>query len=407
MPNVQSQNNNISVNVSGGYNSGTVKVINDMSQYYANKAKEWAISEDAVEGSNHSSKYYAEQAQTAYDNLEANIDTLTEESIEEITTVKDNAIEEINETKVNVIIGASDIPLAFGAWSETPMGDNWLKVDSDGKTVSKADYPKLWTLLTNILDGNMSSSDINVCTPEQYEEWQEAETEETAADIEYSLAHYYVVDVIAETIKLPKLVSKNRIIGCNEVPVIGEANTKGGCYIIYNTGRYEEYQFVLRLEKATKTVSGSTKNYHKVTQWNDSTTVLTPTSETTGGLTKLSVSITSTLTNALKDNKHSHIFVKCASLIDSEGDVDISNASAFMLYPAYCECFEDTDDYNCCFRIYDEQYPSEREINYNKLPDCIPTGETETYLMAELSGYVPAPDIEDYNGDYRLYIKVA
>lgn len=396
----------ISVNVTVPASNGGIEVANNQAKYWSDKSKAWAISDELVDNTDYSSKYYANQAKESYEDLADDIEDLTTSSVNTIETAKNNAIDEINETKTQIIVGSSDIPLAYGAWSELPMGENWLKVDSDGKTVLKTDYPKLWVLLKNILDGSLNCSDIGVCTTEQYQEWEESITEDNIAEITYQLAHYYVLDEENGTIQLPKLIDESRLIGAKKVPVIADANSYGGCYIIYNNGDYEEFQFIARLEAATKTVSGQTVNYHKVTQWNDPTEVYTLTTDTSNGYTKKILSAIGQFSYEMVSTKY-RVFIDYALLDDSEEDVGLNNVTKQGMYPGFCVCVNDTEKYNFCIRAYDGEYTYTNDKNGNKLPGCIPTGYDESYLISHIYGKVLVPDIEDYNGEYRLYIKVA
>ena len=399
MPRVQSQDNNISVSVTGSASAGSVRATNSQAEYWADKSKAWAISDELVDNTDYSSKFYANQSKEAYENLADDIGDLTEESLATIEDAKNNAINEIY-TQI------SDIPLAYGAWSELPMGENWLKVDSDGKTVLKTDYPKLWVLLKNILDGSLSCSEIGVISATEYDEIVSGATEEDLPFILDKLAYYYVLDLANETIQIPKLVDPRRLIGCKRAVVAADANNAGGCYLIYNNGEYEEYSFIARLEKATRTVNGQSVAYHKVTQWDDPTTEFTLTPVSEHSWTKIYTGGSADFTNKLRNAK-GNTYINYAFKVDPEGEVDIGNIKAQSGYPNYEISNRDTEGFDFSIRVYDDRYTYTGDIIGEKLEDCIPDGETEAFLISEVYGTVHVPNIADYNGEYRLYIKVA
>jgi hypothetical protein len=116
MVDVSSQNNSVSINVSTGGNSASIKATPDMAQYYSEKSREWAISNRIVDNIDYSSKYYAEKSKESeakaenyersviekYNSFvevsnqaEAEFQTLRDDSISQINTVASSGISDI------------------------------------------------------------------------------------------------------------------------------------------------------------------------------------------------------------------------------------------------------------------------------------------------------------------------
>ena len=107
MVDVNTQNKTISVNVSSSGVSSNVSASGDASQYYSEKAREWAISNRIVDGVDYSSKYYAGSAnqsalnaqsfaQSALETLN-NVDNKVQEATENIEIQKQDVITEIED----------------------------------------------------------------------------------------------------------------------------------------------------------------------------------------------------------------------------------------------------------------------------------------------------------------------
>lgn len=110
MPRVRPQSNNIKISVSTQQTDNTVsakttdgtnpvKASNSMAEYWSNKSKEWAISENIVDGEDYSSKHYAEQSKESYDGIEVLVDGFSETVI----SATNAAVNVVNETKNDAI----------------------------------------------------------------------------------------------------------------------------------------------------------------------------------------------------------------------------------------------------------------------------------------------------------------
>lgn len=116
MVDVSSQNNSVSINVSSGGNSASIKATPDMAQYYSEKSREWAISNRIVDNTDYSSKYYAEkskESETKAENYERSVIEKYNSYVEvsnqaetELQTLKDDSISQINTVTSS---GISDI----------------------------------------------------------------------------------------------------------------------------------------------------------------------------------------------------------------------------------------------------------------------------------------------------------
>ena len=106
MIDVSSQNNSVSINVSSGGNSASIKATPDMAQYYSEKSREWAISNRIVDNIDYSSKYYAEkskESEAKTENYERSVIEKYNSFVEvsnqaetELQTLRDNSISQIN-----------------------------------------------------------------------------------------------------------------------------------------------------------------------------------------------------------------------------------------------------------------------------------------------------------------------
>ena len=195
------ENNTIRVRVTGsGQNAGAIRATNDRSEFWSNKAKDWAISDEMVDNTDYSSKHYAQETRNIYENATGEITALSSASINDIesfaNSAKEQAIRDINIAKGQAILGNPEIPVCFGAYSDVPLGDNWVGVYSDETVLQGNDYPKLYTFLKNVLNGTIYSADIPVCSPEEYNEMLENATDDTYERVKLELAYYYVVDIV-------------------------------------------------------------------------------------------------------------------------------------------------------------------------------------------------------------------
>lgn len=92
----------IRVNVSSVGSKGTAQATNNAAQYWAEKAREWAISDNLVQGIDYSSKYYANIAKSNADSSKANLDSVRD-AAEEVIAAKDNALNDISDAKINTL----------------------------------------------------------------------------------------------------------------------------------------------------------------------------------------------------------------------------------------------------------------------------------------------------------------
>lgn len=116
MVDVSSQNNSVSINVSSGGNSASIKATPDTAQYYSEKSREWATSNRIVDNTDYSSKYYAEkskESEAKAENYERSIIEKYNSFVEisnraetEFETLKNDSILQINEV---TNLGISDI----------------------------------------------------------------------------------------------------------------------------------------------------------------------------------------------------------------------------------------------------------------------------------------------------------
>lgn len=101
MVDVSSRNNRINVNVSSAGNKYSVD-FGTCQEYYDGAAKEWAISDNLVQGIDYSSKYYANIAKSNADSSKANLDSVRD-AAEEVIAAKDNALNDISDAKINTL----------------------------------------------------------------------------------------------------------------------------------------------------------------------------------------------------------------------------------------------------------------------------------------------------------------
>lgn len=397
MPSVQSQDNNISISVKNGTNAGGIRTANNQAEYWSEKSKQWAVGEGVIEDGKYSSKHYAESVSGAATEAVSDINTATTEANTQITNATSSAISQINEAKRQVIFGFGDTPVTYGVYTDMPMGtSNWLSADSDDTEFLAEEYPDFWSLLNETYEGD-TNYDIKICTATEAEEMLDGLTGADLIMAKNKLAYYFIIDTVNATFKLPKCVDNNRCIGNPDIEVKAGESNHGGVYTTSMRGKYFECSPLVRLEKATKTVNGQTVTYHKATQWNDPTEVLTPEIIEQDWRSFYGVSLTASLAEELI-NKLYYTQVYIAKNIGGVGEIKLqicgcaagagllegTTTQATFGVPLYDGSRTDTDGCEC----------------------NIPNGETESYLMYAIEGYTPIPDIADYNLSSKLWIKV-
>ena len=100
MPNAQSTNSTITIKVSSTNSSNPVQSSNSMAQYWSDKSREWAISENIVDGVDYSSKHYAQISSVNADKTSADLVS--------ITSIKAEATEEIQVAGTEVLGSISE-----------------------------------------------------------------------------------------------------------------------------------------------------------------------------------------------------------------------------------------------------------------------------------------------------------
>ena len=108
MVDISSQNNKINVTVTSSGNKGNIATSPDMSMFYTERSREWAISDKKVDNTDYSSKYYANESKKQADISIAKATEVIESgntAVSNIENVRDNAIIDVNTagaTQVNL-----------------------------------------------------------------------------------------------------------------------------------------------------------------------------------------------------------------------------------------------------------------------------------------------------------------
>lgn len=101
MVKVNTNSNTIKVNAASAGRASNLSIGTPQS-YYDGLAKEWAISDNLVQGIDYSSKYYANIAKSNADSSKANLDSVRD-AAEEVIAAKDNALNDISDAKINTL----------------------------------------------------------------------------------------------------------------------------------------------------------------------------------------------------------------------------------------------------------------------------------------------------------------
>lgn len=389
--------NSGNIYVTGGTNAGAVRTANNQAEYWSEKSKQWAVGEGVIEGSNHSSKHYAESVSSTAADAVSNINSTKDEATAQITSATNSAISQINEAKRQVLFGLTEIPVTYGIYTDMPMDmDKWLYANSDDTEFLAEDYPEFWSLLQETLDGE-TDYDIDVCTTSDAADMVSGLSGVDLIMANNKLAYYFIVDNTNNTFKIPKCVRDERCIGKSDIAAIAGQSNHGGVYTTSMRGKYFECSAIVRLEKATKTVSGETVTYHKATQYNNTTTYLTPTEQTINGKTMYGLTLTATLAQELM-NSYYHANIYIGKNVGGEGELDLKICGV-----AHGVGTINSTTTQTTFAV--PMYDGER-TDTDGCAANIPDGETESYLMYTIEGYAEIPDIADYNLNSKLWIKV-
>ena len=389
--------NSGNIYVTGGTNAGAVRTANNQAEYWSNKAKQWAIGDGAIEGNYHSSKHYAEEVSSTATTAVSDINAAKSEANTQITDATNSAISQINEAKRQAIFGFTEVPVTYGIYTDMPVNTNkWISADSDEDEFLAEDYQSFWTLLNETYNGE-TDYDIKVCTAAEAEEMLDGLSGTDLLLAKRNLAYYFIIDTVNATFKLPKCVDDNRCIGKPDITARAGESNHGGVWMTSMRGKYFECSALVRLEKATKTVNGQTVTYHKATQWNDSTEVLTPEVVEVDWRSFYGVTLTATLGQELMNGLYSaKVFL--GKNVGGEGELNLQicgNAKGVGLLEGT------TTQATFGIPLYDGS-----RTDTDGCEDNIPSGETESYLMFTIEGYAPVPDIADYNLNSKLWIKV-
>ena len=135
MVDVSSQNNSVSVNVSTGGTSASIKATPDMAQYYSEKSREWAISNRIVENIDYSSKYYAEKSKESATSALSSAEqakSVKEQAIEEINSLKDAATNEIQDVAINATSDVTDVKIEALSNIQTSTYEAIEQIEQEG-----------------------------------------------------------------------------------------------------------------------------------------------------------------------------------------------------------------------------------------------------------------------------------
>lgn len=389
--------NSGNIYVTGGTNAGAVRTANNQAEYWAEKSKQWAIGDGAIEGNYHSSKHYAEEVSSTATTAVSDINAAKSEANTQITEATNSAISQINEAKRQAIFGFEEIPVSYGIYTDMPIStDKWISTDSDDTEFLAEDHQEFWNLLNETYSGE-TDYDIKVCTAAEAEEMLDGLTGTDLIIAKNKLAYYFIIDTLNATFKLPKCVGEERCIGKSDIEVMAGQSNHGGVYTTSMRGKYFECSAIVRLEKATKTVSGETVTYHKATQYNDTTEYLTPSEQTIDGKTMYGITLTATLAQELI-NSYYHANIYIAKNVGGEGELNLKICGV-----AHGVGTINSTTTQTTFAI--PMYDGER-TDTDGCAANIPDGEDESYLMYTIEGYAEIPDIADYNLNSKLWIKV-
>ena len=135
MVDVSSQNNSVSVNVSTGGTSASIKATPDMAQYYSEKSREWAVSNRIVENIDYSSKYYAEKSKESATSALSSAEqakNVKEQAIEEINSLKDAATNEIQDVAINATSDVTDVKIEALSNIQTSTYEAIEQIEQEG-----------------------------------------------------------------------------------------------------------------------------------------------------------------------------------------------------------------------------------------------------------------------------------
>jgi hypothetical protein len=190
MVDVSSQNNSVSINVSSGGNSATIKATPDMAQYYSEKSREWAISNRIVDNTDYSSKYYANKADQSALSAK-NYAQLAENSYGQIQGSVDDVLDNIN-SSAQTAINAIDLKgeeekeaistVAQGAVAGVKQ-ESQIQM-STIQQVSQLEQEEIQEIINRIEDGKAVYVGENEPTDPIYTVWVDPDERDLTLDIE-------------------------------------------------------------------------------------------------------------------------------------------------------------------------------------------------------------------------------
>lgn len=280
----------------------------------------------------------------------------------------------------------TELPIITGLYSETSPGDNWIETTDSWINSSK--WPELWDLLTGIKDGDVYLRDIQVCTSSEFSNIPDTKK-----------PYYFVIDTTNNKFKVPRCLEDSRMVGGTDAPVFASTSNYAGCYMISAKGKYYEYGAVVRLVKATKTVSGQSYTYYKPTQVPSPYTAI-DTETINDGRTLTHDILNATIAEELLNNKYICKYF-CNNSSGYDSTTELINLEMFRQYPLPpLEQEQTTTGFSFCLPLYDASIDDD-----SPLIEAIQTNANESYISYSLEGYILPPDLEDYNLSTKLYIK--
>lgn len=129
MVDISSGDKKINITVSSSGNKGNVSTSPDMSMFYTERSREWAISDKIVNNEDYSSKYYAQISK----NKTQEVINSGNKALSNINTTKTNALSEMK-SKQNTSISAIKSQQNTSVNAVASTGNNYIKTFNDYKT---------------------------------------------------------------------------------------------------------------------------------------------------------------------------------------------------------------------------------------------------------------------------------
>lgn len=134
MVDISSGDKKINITVSSSGNKGNVSTSPDMSMFYTERSREWAISDKIVNNEDYSSKYYAQISK----NKTQEVINSGNKALSNINTTKTNALSEMK-SKQNTSISAIKSQQNTSVNAVASTGNNYIKTFNDYKTEINAE----------------------------------------------------------------------------------------------------------------------------------------------------------------------------------------------------------------------------------------------------------------------------